>query len=105
MCQPGRAVEASVGRTEFLRAQKFRSSNAGLDSAARPASLAGGHLHISGVTNVKLLVLIVKWHHINVHMQHKVEILYIELCLTYHGHKALLKHVLQISRLCFSADS
>jgi len=55
MCQPGRAVEASVGRTDFLRAQKIRSSNAGLDSAARLASLAGGHLHISGVTKCEAI--------------------------------------------------
>jgi len=74
MCQPGRAVEASVGRTEFLRAQKVCSSNAGLDSAARLASLAGGACTFLVLQNVMLLVLIMKWHHINDNVHYIVEI-------------------------------
>jgi len=45
-----------------------------LASTARPG------WHISGVTNVKLLVMIMKWHHINVHIQYIVEISFTELC-------------------------
>jgi len=45
--EPGRAVEASVGRTDFLRAQK--SVRPTLASTARPG------WHISGVTKCEAI--------------------------------------------------